>query len=256
MPPLDQNEEVNEQEFPTEEEIDQAGDSSIEGSDDSDDEDSDDEASSEDDIDEFELAQARTLARAMKDPRQAKVLMDQLSAAAKAADPTLSKVDVRKTVAAALREKFNDEKLNFLADVIGPVLEDYLSELRGEMTGLVSNIQASQLQAQAQEARDALNRETKGDFKKMEPAILKLMDDTPRGNKSPKVYLKQLYTLAKAESLQQAEKVARANRRATNAGNPLERVKGFGATDKEPPPKNQSTSDVVRSVAAKLGITS
>jgi hypothetical protein len=220
----------------------------------SDDEDSDD-SDSEDDVDEEELAQAKTLARALKNPAQAKALLDQLTATAKKADPELTTQEAKKAVADVLREALKDEKLFFLAEALGPALEKLLDGVRSEFSGALGVLHQNQLRAQAQEARDQLNRETKGDFAKLESTIMKLMEETPVGNNTPKVYLRKMYRLAKAEESERQAKAAKQQRQKQNSGNPLDRLHGISSKETtSKSTKSRTTEDTVNAIADKLGL--
>lgn len=246
---LDEMEETAESEETSDEET-----SDENESDESDDEDSDD-SDSEDDVDEEELEQAKTLAKALKNPAQAKALLDQLTATAKKADPDLTTKEAKKAVADVLRDALKDEKLFFLAEALGPALEKLLDDVRGEFSGALGVLHQNQLRAQAQEARDQLNRETKGDFAKLESTIMKLMEETPVGNNTPKAYLRKMYRLAKAEESERQAKAAQKQKQKQNSGNPLDRLHGVGSKEVvSKSNKPRTTEDTVNAIADKLGL--
>ena len=92
--------------------------------------------------------------------------------------------------------KFMSSKLG---DVIEKVLETKIQEARQEQIQYAERQEQKELLSEVEKVRSKLNNETKGDFDRLEPRILELMNQfEPSATQDVESYIRGIYTIATA----------------------------------------------------------
>ena len=155
---------------------------------------------------EKENQEAATLYAALKDPKTRLPVLYAMMAEAgikfpgseeKPAEP--EKVERTKKATLDIMKEALGKDFAFLSERLGKALDEILEQERGEITGLKSQLDQDKLVSESTSAEAKLNAETKGDFKKYETEITRLIELYPPGPKiTVEEYLRGLYTMASA----------------------------------------------------------
>jgi hypothetical protein len=159
------------------------------------------------DITPEEIAEAKRIYKALKDPASRQAVIRGMAQQAGILDqetPTTRKevVAAKKSAVETLKASLPKD-FAFLADALGPGIEKLLEEQREELVGsqtkAINQINNDRILEQTSKAMTKLSEETKGDSKRYESEMLKLAN---RFAASPGVsieeYLRGLYTMASA----------------------------------------------------------
>lgn len=221
------------------------------------------ETTTEEDLDEATLKEAKALYKLLSNPTTRnstlQVLADRagLNSGKESSSEKKEDLKERKAIKAILTEKLG-EKYNFLADLLGPALEEILAGEREETNRQLSTVEVKQVDNEVERALERLSTKTKGESRKVEHKMVQLMDALPKSEKiSTYDYLEHLYTIATAGS--KTEKTTRQiadkiNRNANDATGRLKGASGTGTAD-ETPKKKMSLKESVEFAAKKLKIS-
>jgi hypothetical protein len=160
----------------------------------------DDEIEQEDDLSEQELAEARNLYKALKDPgTRSLVLNDLAKAAGITPDSTKKEIkEAKKGIEQILKETLG-EGYNFMIPTLSKALEQILESEREERTASTQRVEAQVVQQQVDRALDRLARETKGDSRKVEARMVQLMNQFQASpDTDVYTYLQGIYNIATA----------------------------------------------------------
>jgi len=206
-------------------------------------EDSDDSEEPDPDIEN-----AKALYKALKNPQTAMPIIQELAKQAGLLGAT--QTQATKTILDVVAEHLGEE-YKFLAPKIGPAIQ---AVVREEMKGLQTKLDQQvthKLEQEVDEALDGLNRQTKGEAKKLFPKIAKLMDEfQPSGGISTKKYITRLYNLAKQEESQQIKKIERTRKTIDNSSDVGSRLSAAGiSSDNLKETKGSKTIDQAIEIA-------
>jgi len=176
--------------------------------------------------------QAIGLYNALKDPQTAVVVIRTLAERlgldvgtkkeAKAAQQTIEDI---------FRESLGSEYA-FLADKIAPAVERAVNLRLQEVNSKLQEQEQKATEREVEDALSYLNRTTKGEAKKFEGRIVKLMDQfLPAPGQKTRDYIKGLYNIAAAESREKAIQKGMADKINQNAADVGSRLQTSGLDD-------------------------
>lgn len=136
---------------------------------------------------------------------------------------------IKQLVAEALGPEYK-----FLADKLGTVMEQVMDKVEA------TNAETRQSQLEAQILRESnetlakLEKETKGESKKLQNKMLGLMDKFPSGpNISVDEYIRGIYKMAAGDRVVQSTKTQLADKIRSNSKNAAERLRSTGGSEPE-----------------------
>jgi hypothetical protein len=216
------------------------------------DDDKDDAVTSDDDeLNETQIKEARTLYKLLLDPKQRMNIV-----AALAQDSGLLnqlKVETPKQVekAEASIAKLIEEALPEypgLSTKLGPVIEKIVEAERESRAAEMQQIHVQNVEKEVISELSALATDTKGASRKLESKMVSLMNEVQPGeNVTTKSYIRMLYTLAAAggqKALVSANIADKIRRNSNNAADRLKTGSGAARTN-EMPTKKMSLNDSV-----------
>ena len=155
---------------------------------------------------EQETSETRLLYKALKDPNQRgpiiAALAQEIGILTKSDPPETKKEEakVKKQTLEIFKEALGKD-FDFLAVRLSTALDEILADQKEELGTVQQQIQGDRIISETKTAEEILNKETKGDFKKYEPQITKLIDKyQPGAGMSVEEYLRGLYQIASAGS--------------------------------------------------------
>lgn len=184
-------------------------------------------------LEKKEIQEARVLFNALKDPAQRGPVIAALMNAAGIEAPTKesTKTEVKEAKKATLElvTEALGKEYGFLAERVSKAFDAVMAQKSEEVSSLKAEIDQDKLVSETKSAENELIAETKGDFKKYESQILKLIDQYPKGDNLPvKEYLKGLYTIASAGKTVGKTKADLANRINKNFNDSAGRLRSQG----------------------------
>lgn len=189
-----------------------------------------------------ELKEAQNLYKLLKDPKTQK---DVLRVLAKSAgimeDPPETPQEVReekKNLLKILEERLGPD-LKWLAPKLGGALEEILEQERETHAESFQAIERKEVENNVVQATAKLNRETKGEFSKLENRMNELaLEVLPAPGQSVEKYMRNLYAIASSEKGNKVDKSKLADKIIRNASNASERVRSVNNGGQEPSTSN------------------
>lgn len=186
--------------------------------------------------DEQETLAARQLYNALKNPS---TQVDVIRLLAQQAGLLETKSDVKEAknvIKEVLAQELGSE-FGFLAEKLSPAITKILEMQKTETEKRFSELSSRQMQVQLEREVDTtlakLDRETKGESKKLESRISELMDDIlPSKDVSTEKYIRSLYKIASSEQMERSAKrkmAEKINRNANDVGSRLSAQGGRSA---------------------------
>lgn len=190
-------------------------------------EETEEETQDTEDLDESALKEAKSLYKLLKDPSTAEQVIRILAIKAKvitedgkppttAAEIKEAKKDIKAIIEEGLGEEFK-----FFGPKLTKIMEDVLAEERKNYAQETGELKLAQVQQQVETVETRLNKETGGDYKKLQARVAQLVDRYPQpSGTSVYDYLKEMYQLAggktKSNSTQRiADKIQQNSKDAT-----------------------------------------
>jgi hypothetical protein len=191
----------------------------------------------EPDLDQVGLEEAKRLYKALLDPVQRVEIVRALALQSGILDPSRppeTKTEVReakKEIKQILKEALGPNA-DFLADKLGPALEQILDQERSEQGAQFQEIRAQQIEREVVSATNELNRLTKGESRKFEMRMQAISQQMPpSSNISVRDYVQNLYTLASGKTLTKGPATTQNNDRVRrNASDVGDRIAPAGGT--------------------------
>lgn len=193
----------------------------------------DDEPAAEPDMSDAEIAEAQNLYKALKNPTQRAAIVAALAqeAGLLTNQPQTKREEKAETVAAKRQVtdilKTSLGQYAFLADSLGPAIEEILKSQREEISSEFTALRQVNVEREVVTAYDKLATETKGASKNFEARMAVLSEEIPIGDQNVETYMRRLYLIASSERKTPPQKVADQIRR--NANDPQSRLKGTTA---------------------------
>lgn len=147
-----------------------------------------------------EREEALNLYRSLKNPAQAKLIVEELANRLGLENLTTKKevTVAKKQITDVLKDALGE--FGFLADKLGPAMEKILEEERKEITSRLDAQEASKIEVTVKRTFADIDRKTNGDCTKLGKEIEKLAKEFPPSKTTdPKAYIQRLYTLAASE---------------------------------------------------------
>jgi len=221
---------------------------------------SDDEPPADDDgLSEAEVKESKNLYKLLKDPSTQKSVLRVLAEKAGVfVDPPSTKVEVKeakKDFKKILEEKLGPD-LKWLVPKLGDALEEMFDQEREENQSKLSSIEEKDTANEVLRVSEKLNRETKGEYKKLEARMNQLADEIlPAPGQSVEKYCRNLYAIASSERRGNTEKnklADKINRNANNASERLRSTSGQSSSSDTAPKKGISIKEAVALAAKQL----
>jgi hypothetical protein len=197
------------------------------------DDDASDSDSGEDDLDEQQLKEARNLYKTLRSGNdQARGLIADLAnrmglPLAQVTTKTEVK-EVKKAITDRLKEALGTE-LGFLAEKIGPVLEQAIAEERQGVAEIQNILEVQQLTRESETTLNKLAKETNGLSRKYEAKMVQLMDRFPASTDiSTEEYIRGIAQIAMGDKLVQRATNKAVQTMVRNSKNAPERLAGKG----------------------------
>lgn len=197
------------------------------------DDDASDSDSGEDDLDEQQLKEARNLYKTLRSGNdQARGLIADLAnrmglPLAQVTTKTEIK-EVKKAITDRLKEALGTE-LGFLAEKIGPVLEQAIAEERQGVAEIQNTLEVQQLTRESETTLNKLAKETNGLSRKYEAKMVQLMDRFPASTDiSTEEYIRGIAQIAMGDKLVQRATNKAVQTMVRNSKNAPERLAGKG----------------------------
>ena len=197
------------------------------------DDDASDSDSGEDDLDEQQLKEARNLYKTLRSGNdQARGLIADLAnrmglPLAQVTTKTEVK-EVKKAITDRLKEALGTE-LGFLAEKIGPVLEQAIAEERQGVAEIQNTLEVQQLTRESETTLNKLAKETNGLSRKYEAKMVQLMDRFPASTDiSTEEYIRGIAQIAMGDKLVQRATNKAVQTMVRNSKNAPERLAGKG----------------------------
>jgi hypothetical protein len=154
------------------------------------------------DLDEESIKEAKTLYKLLKDPSKSKDVLTAMAVTAgiitlNDAPTTPTEIrEAKRDIKALVKEKLGKD-FEFFAPKLSEVIEAVLEEARSETEDSTKDIRLQTIQSQVDNAAMRLNKETNGDYRKIENRVLELVKRYPQpDNTSIYDYLKEMYSMA------------------------------------------------------------
>jgi hypothetical protein len=221
----------------------------------SDDDASDDSDDSTEELSEDEIKEARKLYTALKNPTSARMVATELARQyAVNVQPVETKADVKtakKDIQSLVKEKLGPE-FAFLGDKLSSILETALEDVREENSIKLNEIEQSNLVREVQDITNKLSRETKGESRKYEAKMVKLMDEfQPARGITTEKYIRGIYKMASSETSEARGQKKVTDKIKSNSKDVVSRLSsagGSGGSDKDikDAPKIKTPKDAVR----------
>lgn len=205
-------------------------------------------------VEETEIEEALNLYRAIKDPKKQTAAISALAKAAgllnEVPQNRTEEAAVKKDIKSLLKEKLGD--LGFLADRLGPVLDEIIGNVKTETRQQFAQLTQKNLSDEIVIITAKLNKETNGEFKKLEGEMNRLADKVlPSKNMSTEEYMRTLYTLATAGKKVDPKTVQqRIERNRTNAADNIKSTPTRAGESAFDPNKKYSLKESIE-IAAK-----
>ncbi len=194
------------------------------------------ETPAEEEFSEEQLAESKTLYKALKGP-QANAIIAALAAQAGLL-PKLGEAAPTKTEVAAAKREIKDivrdalgPEYSFLQDKIGKIFDEVAAQQKAETEAKFAEIQTANVEREVVTAYEKLAVETKGESKKFETRMAQLSEEIPIGDMNVKTYMQRLYAIATSERKASPQKIADQIRR--NAGDAPNRLRTSAAPIRE-----------------------
>jgi len=199
-----------------------------------------DEKDSESDLDDTEIAESKNLYRALKNPQSRVAVLEHLAKQA-GIDLTVEKksevAEAKKDIKSILK-KHVGEKYEFLADMIGPAIDEIISQNNQELNSKFTKLHTSATEDKVQSALDKLASETKGESKKFHSQMIQAMEDfRPGPNISIDKYIRGLYQQVSGSARAKTTAKQIADRINRNANDVPSRLSGKQSTKGKDTPK-------------------
>lgn len=224
------------------------------------DDDASDSDSGEDDLDEQQLKEARNLYKTLRSGNdQARGLIADLAnrmglPLAQVTTKTEVK-EVKKAITDRLKEALGTE-LGFLAEKIGPVLEQAIAEERQGVAEIQNTLEVQQLTRESETTLNKLAKETNGLSRKYEAKMVQLMDRFPASTDiSTEEYIRGIAQIAMGDKLVQRATNKAVQTMVRNSKNAPERLatKGTGVQEEIKTPVPDKKLGIKGAVAFALG---
>ena len=212
-----------------------------------------------DSLSDEELGNAKNLYKALKNPATAREIISVLARQAGVLETPKDVKEADKAITAVFKEALGPD-FAFIADKMAPALERVLLSQEEEYETKLQQIRQQQLSAQTEteveKALSKLNRVTKGDSRKFEGDMTRLMDDIlPGRNTSTEDYIFKLYRIASSEQSERKAKEKLANKINRNANDIPSRLAPAASVDTSKGTKRVSLDDAIKFAAQKHKIS-
>jgi hypothetical protein len=195
----------------------------------------DSEPSTNDDgLTEAEVKEAQNLYKLLKDPGTQKSVLRVLAEKAGVfQEPPTTQQEVQETkrdLMKILEEKLGPD-LKWLAPKLGGALEEILEQEREESGKSLQLVERRDMENEVVRVSEKLNRETKGEYGKLENRMNQLADKIlPAPGVSVEEYCRHLYAIASGEKGRNVEKNRLADKINRNANNASERLRSTSSS--------------------------
>jgi hypothetical protein len=216
---------------------------------------SDDEPSPEE-LSEAEQKEAKNLYKLLKDPNTQKQVLRVLAQSAGVLEqPPQTREEVKETkkdIQKILEEKLGSD-FKWLVPKLSGALEEILEQEREERSVELSALTEKETINEVVRVSEKLNRETKGEYKKLENRMNQLADEIlPAPGMSVEKYCRHLYAIASSEIKVNTQKNKLADKINRNASNASERLRSTSAgTERGKAPDKPMTLKQAVQFAAK-----
>jgi len=168
----------------------------------SDEEESPDQSGEVEDLDENAIKEAKALYKMLKGDNATEVVRMMAKNVGLLQDPPETKQEVKaakKSMTAILKDKLGE--FGFLAEKLGPALDEMFEEVRAESAQRAVQLERREIDNDVVKATAKLNKESKGEFGKLEKEISRLADKIkPGADTSVEEYMRSLYVIASSQS--------------------------------------------------------
>lgn len=216
---------------------------------------SDDEPPVEGELSADEAKEAKNLYKLLKDPSTQKQVLRVLAGSAGLLDqPPATKEEVKevkKDFKTILEEKLGPD-LKWLVPKLSGALEEMFEQEREERTTELSALTQKETVNEVVRVSEKLNRETKGEYKKLENRMNQLADEIlPAPGQSVEKYCRHLFAIASSETRTNSQKNRLADKINRNANDATERLRSTnnGERGLKAPDKPMSLKEAVRFAA-------
>jgi len=206
-----------------------------------------------------ELGNAKNLYKALKNPATAREIISVLARQAGVLETPKDVKQADKAIKDVFKEALGPD-FAFIAEKMAPAIEKVLLSQKEEYETKLQQIRQQQLSAQTEteveKALSKLNRVTKGDSRKFEGDMTRLMDDIlPGRNTSTEDYIFKLYRIASSEQSERKAKEKLANKINRNANDIPSRLAPAASVDTSKGTKRVSLDDAIKFAAQKHKIS-
>lgn len=161
-----------------------------------------------------ETQEAIALYNSLKDPEKGKIVIEMLAKRAGLVPGEQPTKTEKKTITQRIKESLGEEN-SILADALGPALDQIISEaVQEKIHPITQSLQEERIQefsSRIDATIEKLNTDTKGESKKLEKEMLKVMDKVnPSKGTSPEDYINMVYKIASGNTAE-VERIKRTN---------------------------------------------
>lgn len=193
----------------------------------------------DEDLDELSLKEAKTLYKALKDPKTASTVVSALAmqlgllAGPKAVETPKEEVKAKKDILSIFKESLGKE-FDFLAPKIAAAVDEVMQQQNEERQLEIQQTNNARIASETSTAMNAIAKRTNGESRKLEPKMVELSSKIlPSPGMKVEEYIEVLYTLASSGKQSGIIKTQLNDKIRRNANDVTARIRSAGGNREE-----------------------